>query len=118
VLILAKWPNVRVGYRLNFLSNSRFVPVRLTQSSTRRFVLAAALLLLAAQTIVVQHIHADASGPDCVVCASTAHHASLPTAVTPLPVADTHPARLTPSLCLAPEGEKVQPGRARAPPTL
>lgn len=109
---------LRVGYGLKYSGVSPIVYARVTQFNVRRFALVAALLLLAAQTIVVQHIHADAAGPVCVVCASTAQHASLPAAVAALPIAEACSTRLTPSQCLAPKGERVHPGRARAPPTL
>jgi len=96
------------------------VPTRRAQQSVKRFALLAAILMLAAQTIAVQHAHGQVAEPVCVVCAFAGNDDSL------LPVA-THVSlaravqtsqTLLPAVVAAPRGANTRSNRVRAPPTL
>jgi len=93
------------------------VLARLGHYPARRFAMLAALLLLAAQTVAVQHVHAEPVETFCTICASTAHDDSLLPASQPVlvensddetPVLPPHPAARQTS---------TPPTLARAPPT-
>ena len=71
------------------------------QLPLRALALAAALLLFAAQTLAVQHVHADAQEPNCVVCA-TGQHDHPPAAQTLAPLDAVTVDRAAASLARAP----------------